>query len=166
MTENELDKSMHKLLESRIKVIKKIKQSLKNKVTNFPITKDEKNTFLKDIYHKIDQLNKKQIEDLKLRWESQKEYSKEVPSNPYHEVELSFLRDELFSNFRIDQRGLFQEAIDIINNYAPQYSNHLRDQMIGHYQEAFAPISYMPEEFALKITGRDWFTGFKLIYGS
>ena len=57
MTENELDKSIHKLLESRIKVIKKIKQALKNKVAKFPINKDEKNIFLKEIYTKIDLLN-------------------------------------------------------------------------------------------------------------
>lgn len=65
------------------------------------------------------------------------------------------------NNFRIDPRGF-----DIINNYAPRYSNHLRGQMIGRYQEAFAPISSVPEEFALEIKGREWFTGFKLMYGS
>ena len=50
MTENELDKSIHKLLESRIKVIKKIKQALKNKVmTVFGGQQTRPNIHMKDM---------------------------------------------------------------------------------------------------------------------
>jgi hypothetical protein len=166
MTENEFNKSIVKLLHTRKEVIKKIKIALKNKVANFPITKDEKNSFLKDIYNKINLLNQKQMEDLKIKIESQKQASEESSSDAYHEVELSFFRHELVNNFRIDQRGFFQEAVDVINHYVPQYSNYLMHHTNIHYQEAFAMAGGVPEEFLLEMAGKELFTGFQLIFAS